>query len=116
MTERTDSHLENLRVGLALWEGLLQLGRDVESWATNQLAAFAQSHPFQSDEEVAAMQVKMLFPLVTFSPYPKKPLLSRHLVKDYIGISKTVTIPPSLLAIEAGNTIMLKQQSSFQSQ
>ncbi|XP_046877069.1 nesprin-2-like isoform X4 [Hypomesus transpacificus] len=59
VTERTDSHHDSLRVGLALWEGLVQLGGEVESWTNNKMAAFAQSQPFQSDEEVAALQEEL---------------------------------------------------------
>lgn len=57
MTERTDSHLDNLRMGLDLWDGLLQLGGEVESWTSQKLAHLVQSHPFHSEQEVTAMQV-----------------------------------------------------------
>ncbi|XP_014000581.2 nesprin-2a isoform X3 [Salmo salar] len=56
VTERTDSHLDNLRMGLDLWDGLLQLGGEVESWTSQKLAHLVQSHPFHSEQEVTAMQ------------------------------------------------------------
>ncbi|XP_052326819.1 nesprin-2 isoform X7 [Oncorhynchus keta] len=56
VTERTDSHLDNLRMGLDLWDGLLQLGGEVESWTSHKMAHLVQSHPFHSEQEVTAMQ------------------------------------------------------------
>ncbi|KAM3861499.1 nesprin-2-like [Diretmus argenteus] len=56
VTERTDSHLDSLHLGLALWEGVLRLGGEVESWTINKLAAFAQSPFFQTEEEVSRLQ------------------------------------------------------------
>ncbi|XP_071395749.1 nesprin-2-like [Centroberyx affinis] len=60
VTERTDSHLDNLHLGLALWDGVLQLGGEVESWTVNKLAAFTQSPSFQTEEEVRALQDEIL--------------------------------------------------------
>ncbi|KAJ8356434.1 hypothetical protein SKAU_G00192280 [Synaphobranchus kaupii] len=59
VTEKTDSHLDSLLLGLALWEKLLQLGRDVESWTGEKLASFAEGHPFHSEQEVKALQDKV---------------------------------------------------------
>lgn len=59
ISERTDSHLENLHLGLTLWDGVLQLGAEVESWTTNKLAVFAQSPSFQTEEDIRALQVKL---------------------------------------------------------
>ncbi|XP_029903714.1 nesprin-2a [Myripristis murdjan] len=56
VTERTDSHLDNLQLSLALWEGVLQLAGEVESWTVSKLEAFAQSSSFQTEEEVKALQ------------------------------------------------------------
>ncbi|KAG8011392.1 Nesprin-2 [Nibea albiflora] len=56
ISERTDSHSENLHLSLTLWDGVLQLGAEVESWTANKLAAFAQSPSFQSEEDVGALQ------------------------------------------------------------
>ncbi|XP_071226495.1 nesprin-2a isoform X1 [Salvelinus alpinus] len=56
VTERTDSHLDNLCMGLDLWDGLLQLGGEVESWTSHKMAHLVQSHPFHSEQEVTAMQ------------------------------------------------------------
>ncbi|XP_036841097.1 nesprin-2 isoform X1 [Oncorhynchus mykiss] len=56
VTERTDSHLDNLRMGLDLWDGLLHLGGEVESWTSHKMAHLVQSHPFHSEQEVTAMQ------------------------------------------------------------
>uniref|UniRef100_UPI003AAB4D75 uncharacterized protein n=1 Tax=Centroberyx gerrardi TaxID=166262 RepID=UPI003AAB4D75 len=60
VTERTDSHLDNLHLGLALWDGVLQLGGEVESWTVNKLAAFTHSPSFQTEEEVRALQDEIL--------------------------------------------------------
>ncbi|KAF1376843.1 hypothetical protein PFLUV_G00215650 [Perca fluviatilis] len=56
ISERTDSHLENLRIGLTLWDGVLQLGTEVESWAANKLAVFAQSPSFQTEDNIRALE------------------------------------------------------------
>ncbi|XP_034756192.1 nesprin-2-like [Etheostoma cragini] len=56
ISERTDSHFENLRIGLTLWDGVLQLGAEVESWAANKLAVFAQSPSFQTEDNIMALE------------------------------------------------------------
>ncbi|XP_036405234.1 nesprin-2-like [Megalops cyprinoides] len=56
VTEKTDSHMDSLQVGLALWEKLLQLGGEVEGWTGNKLSIFVEAHPFQSDQEVKDLQ------------------------------------------------------------
>ncbi|KAM6906809.1 nesprin-2a [Lycodopsis pacificus] len=56
ISERTDSHLENLHLGLTLWDGIIQLGAGVESWTANKLAVFAQSPSFQTEEDIRALQ------------------------------------------------------------
>ncbi|XP_042359998.1 LOW QUALITY PROTEIN: nesprin-1-like [Plectropomus leopardus] len=56
VSERTDSHLENLHVGLTLWDGVLLLGAEVESWIANKLAVFAQSPSFQTENDITALQ------------------------------------------------------------
>ncbi|XP_044023969.1 nesprin-2 isoform X2 [Siniperca chuatsi] len=56
ISERTDSHLENVHLGLTLWDGVLQLGAEVESWTANKLAVFAQSPSFQTDEDIRSLQ------------------------------------------------------------
>ncbi|XP_071323734.1 nesprin-2a isoform X2 [Trachinotus anak] len=56
ISERTDSHLENLHLGLTLWDGVLQLGEEVESWTANKLAVFAQSPSFQSENDIKTLQ------------------------------------------------------------
>ncbi|XP_040920887.1 nesprin-2a [Toxotes jaculatrix] len=56
ISERTDSHLENLHRSLTLWDGVLQLGAEVESWADNKLAVFAQSPSFQSEDDIKTLQ------------------------------------------------------------
>ncbi|XP_031717653.1 nesprin-2a isoform X2 [Anarrhichthys ocellatus] len=56
ISERTDSHLENLHLGLTLWDGIIQLGAEVESWTANKLAVFAQSPSFQTEEDIRALQ------------------------------------------------------------
>ncbi|XP_035534355.1 nesprin-2 isoform X4 [Morone saxatilis] len=56
ISERTDSHIENLHLGLSLWDGVLKLGAEVESWTTNKLAVFAQSPSFQTEEDIRTLQ------------------------------------------------------------
>ncbi|XP_073348713.1 LOW QUALITY PROTEIN: nesprin-2a [Pagrus major] len=56
ISERTDSYIENLHHGLTLWDGVLQLGAEVESWTTNKLAVFAESPSFQAEEDIRALQ------------------------------------------------------------
>lgn len=61
VTEKTDTYMDNLVVGLELWEKQLMLGGEVDSWAGSKLALFAQSHPFYKEQEVLDMRVRFLF-------------------------------------------------------
>ncbi|XP_059211817.1 nesprin-1 [Centropristis striata] len=56
ISERTDSHLESLHLGLTRWDGVLQLGAELESWTANKLAVIAQSPTFQTEEDIRALQ------------------------------------------------------------
>ncbi|TRY90471.1 hypothetical protein DNTS_015631 [Danionella cerebrum] len=56
VSEKTDSYLDNLRVGLELWEKQLVLGGEVDSWASDKLMNFSESHPFNSEEDVLSMK------------------------------------------------------------
>nr|XP_046228198.1 nesprin-2 isoform X4 [Scatophagus argus] len=56
ISERTDTHIENLHLGLTLWDGVLQLGAEVESWTANKLAVFAQAPSFQTEEDIRTLQ------------------------------------------------------------
>ncbi|XP_045916269.1 nesprin-2 isoform X3 [Micropterus dolomieu] len=56
ISERTDSHLENIHLGLTLWDGILHLGAEVENWTANKLAVFAQSPSFQTEEDISALR------------------------------------------------------------
>lgn len=58
VTEKTDSCLDNLRMGLELWDKQLMLGGEVDGWAGAKLALFAESHPFQNEQEVLTMRVR----------------------------------------------------------
>ncbi|XP_022621783.1 nesprin-1-like [Seriola dumerili] len=60
ISERTDSHLENMHLGLTLWDGVLQLGAEVESWTENKLALFAQSPSFQSEGDIKTLQKEIV--------------------------------------------------------
>ncbi|XP_049338084.1 nesprin-2 isoform X3 [Astyanax mexicanus] len=56
VSERTDCRLDSLQVGLSFWDKLLLLAREVDSWTTCKLLTLAQSQPFQTEEEIAAVQ------------------------------------------------------------
>ncbi|KAJ8411706.1 hypothetical protein AAFF_G00153440 [Aldrovandia affinis] len=56
VTEKTDSHMDNLRVGLELWDKLQLLGVELDNWMGRRLAMFAERHPFQCEEEVITLQ------------------------------------------------------------
>ncbi|XP_072538856.1 nesprin-2a isoform X2 [Salminus brasiliensis] len=56
VSERIDCRLDNLQVGLSLWDKLLLLAREVDDWTTCKLIALAQSQPFQTVQEVTSMQ------------------------------------------------------------
>lgn len=71
LSERTDSHLDNLHVGLTLWDGVLQLGAEVESWTTNKLAVFAESPSFQTENAIKTLQVKLISCLFFCAGYNK---------------------------------------------
>ncbi len=58
VTEKTDCHLDNLQAGFSLWEKLLLLAGEVEGWSAQKLMTLAESHPFQTEQDVSAMQVK----------------------------------------------------------
>ncbi|XP_069371611.1 nesprin-2a isoform X5 [Paralichthys olivaceus] len=60
ISERTDSHLENLHLCLTLWDGVLQLGAEVEKWTANKLTAFAQCPCFQSEDDIKTLQNEIL--------------------------------------------------------
>ncbi|KAM4540338.1 nesprin-2-like [Fundulus diaphanus] len=56
VTEKTDAYMDNLRVGLELWEKQLMLGGEVDSWAGAKLALFAGGNPFNNEPQVLAMR------------------------------------------------------------
>ncbi|KAG7466266.1 hypothetical protein MATL_G00163020 [Megalops atlanticus] len=56
VSEKTDSHMDNLRVGLEMWDKLQMLGGEVDSWMGSKMSIFAERHPFQCEEEVIALQ------------------------------------------------------------
>ncbi|XP_047197727.1 nesprin-2 isoform X1 [Hippoglossus stenolepis] len=56
VTEKTDACMDNLKVGLELWEKQLMLGGEVDNWAGAKLALFAASHPFYNEQDVLAMK------------------------------------------------------------
>ncbi|XP_067242791.1 nesprin-2 isoform X14 [Chanodichthys erythropterus] len=56
VSEKTDSYMDNLRVGLELWEKQLVLGGEVDSWTSTKLIIFSESHPFSSETEVLSMK------------------------------------------------------------
>lgn len=58
VTEKTDTYMDNLRVGLELWEKQLMLGGEVDGWAGAKLALFAESHPFHNEQQVLDMRVR----------------------------------------------------------
>lgn len=58
VTEKIDAFMDNLQVGLELWEKQLMLGGEVDSWAGAKLALFAESHPFQQEQQVLDMRVR----------------------------------------------------------
>ncbi|KAM6917368.1 uncharacterized protein PEZ65_013189 [Lycodopsis pacificus] len=56
VTEKTDAYMDNLQVGLELWEKQLMLGGEVDGWAGAKLSLFAESHPFHNELQVLAMR------------------------------------------------------------
>ncbi|XP_041832728.1 nesprin-2-like [Melanotaenia boesemani] len=56
LSERTDSHLENLHLCLTLWEGVLQLGTEVGNWTDSKLTVFAQCPSFQTEDDIKVLQ------------------------------------------------------------
>ncbi|XP_028420977.1 nesprin-2 [Perca flavescens] len=56
VTEKTDAYMDNLRVGVELWDKQLMLGGEVDRWAGAKLALFAESHPFHNKQQVLAMR------------------------------------------------------------
>ncbi|XP_027896962.1 nesprin-2a isoform X6 [Xiphophorus couchianus] len=60
LSERTDSHLENLHLCLTLWDGVLQLGEEVESWTNSRTAALSHGPSFQSEDDIKALQNEIM--------------------------------------------------------
>ncbi|KAM4723418.1 nesprin-2 [Anableps anableps] len=56
ITEKTDVYMDNLRVGLELWEKQLMFGGEVDSWAGAKLALFSEGNPFSNEQQVLAMR------------------------------------------------------------
>ncbi|CAJ1074541.1 LOW QUALITY PROTEIN: nesprin-2 [Xyrichtys novacula] len=56
VTEKTDAYMDNLQVGLELWEKQLIVGAEVDGWAGSKLALFAESHPFHNEQQVLTMR------------------------------------------------------------
>lgn len=50
--------MDNLQVGLELWEKQLMLGGEVDRWAGAKLALFAETHPFHQEQQVLDMRVR----------------------------------------------------------
>lgn len=63
VSEKTDTHMDNLRVALELWDKLLLIGSEVDNWMGSKLAMFAESQPFQNEQDVITMQVTHCMPL-----------------------------------------------------
>lgn len=59
LSERTDSHLENFHLCLTIWDGLLQMGEEVESWTKSRIAVLSQCPSFQTEDDVKRLQVKL---------------------------------------------------------
>lgn len=57
VSEKADSYLDSLRMGLEVWEKQLMLGGELDVWAAVKLGLFAASHPFSSEKEVFQMKV-----------------------------------------------------------
>ncbi|XP_051500897.1 nesprin-2-like [Myxocyprinus asiaticus] len=60
VTEKTDCHLDNLQAGFSLWEKLLLMAGEVEGWTAQKLMTLAQTHPFQTEQDVSAMQDELM--------------------------------------------------------
>ncbi|KAJ8410368.1 hypothetical protein AAFF_G00203490 [Aldrovandia affinis] len=56
VTEKAESHMDSLQVGMALWMKLLELGGEVERWTGDKLAVLTEGRPFHSKQEVQALQ------------------------------------------------------------
>ncbi|XP_027891564.1 uncharacterized protein LOC114155726 isoform X3 [Xiphophorus couchianus] len=56
ITEKTDSYMDNLRVGLELWEKQLMLGGEIDNWARSKLALLSEENPFSNEQQVLAMR------------------------------------------------------------
>lgn len=57
VSEKTDSYVDNLRMGLEVWEKQLMLGGELEVWAAAKLGLFAESDPFSSEKEIFETKV-----------------------------------------------------------
>nr|XP_054604094.1 nesprin-2 isoform X2 [Nothobranchius furzeri] len=60
LSERIDSHLENLHLCSTLWDGVLQLGTEVEDWTDAKLSEFTQNPCLQSEDDIKALQNEIM--------------------------------------------------------
>ncbi|XP_043963368.1 nesprin-2a [Gambusia affinis] len=60
LSERTNSQLENLHLCLMLWDGVLQLGEEVETWTNSRTAALSQGPSFQTEDDIKALQNEIM--------------------------------------------------------
>ncbi|XP_015245715.1 PREDICTED: LOW QUALITY PROTEIN: nesprin-2-like [Cyprinodon variegatus] len=60
LSERTDSHLENFHLCLTIWDGLLQMGEEVESWTKSRIAVLSQCPSFQTEDDLKRLQNEIM--------------------------------------------------------
>ncbi|GAA6103692.1 nesprin-2 [Tachysurus ichikawai] len=94
VSERTDCHFDNLQIGLSLWDKLLLLAREVESWTNIKIREFAQPHPFQTEQDVLAMQEELKIQEKNVDHF-------HHRSAEIKGILHSSEPPPELQVIES---------------
>ncbi|MCJ8731015.1 hypothetical protein PDJAM_G00191160 [Pangasius djambal] len=82
VSEKTDSYVDSLRMGLEVWEKQLMLGGELEVWVAAKLCLFAKSHPFSNEKEVFEMKDEILKQEQSIDQFHRKSLEIQELLQS----------------------------------
>ncbi|XP_068456286.1 nesprin-2 [Clinocottus analis] len=99
VTEKTDAYMDNLQVGLELWDKQLMLGEEVDGWAGAKLSMFSESHPFHNEQQVLAMRDEI---------HANEDNVE-HFHKKSVEIQKMLQSPESPLELQVTETQLRKR-------
>ncbi|TSV02080.1 Nesprin-2 [Bagarius yarrelli] len=82
ISEKTDSYMDSLHMGLELWEKQLMLGEELEVWTSAKLSHFAESHPFSCENEVLEMKDEIQTQDQSLEQFSRKSLEIQELLQS----------------------------------